>query len=281
MKVIQLDGGIGRVLTAEPAIRLLSKEHRVTVLTNWPEIFLGNPDIYKLYRLDREYLFDDVIKHGEFVCPEPYHDFSYYNQRHHLIESFNFLLNGVVSKDRPKLYFHCNETAEAKKIVDEARSRGKVVALQAFGSSVNQDLVDHSYRSLPKKAVEYIISNLKSQGYVFINCSSIAVDDPSILNLNTSTRLLMAVASMCDRVITIDSLLAHVGYAFDIKGLQFLGGTYAENVGYIGQYVTVTREGYPKSYNPNRFSGFVELNKGAMDFTEKELDDALGQFIAI
>jgi len=72
-------------------------------------------------------------------------------------------------------------------------------------------------------------------------------------------------------VFTIDSMLSHVGAAFHKTGVLLLGSTFSKNVGYPN-YATLQRDGYPKNYFPNRFSGYVDRNKGAMDFTASEYD---------
>jgi hypothetical protein len=64
----------------------------------------------------------------------------------------------------------------------------------------------------------------------------------------------------------------HVGAAFNKVGIVFFGGTYPENLGY-SNYRMVVRDGYPKSYIPNRFSGFIDKNKGALDFNTSEIEE--------
>jgi hypothetical protein len=137
--VVQIDGGIGRVLCSVPAVEKLSKTRDVIVITSHPEIFWHNPYIYKVYGLGREYIWDDVIKNGEFLYPEPYYNYKYYTQEHHLIQSFDMLLNGGTGKFyTPKIYLTRDEIIWASEFIKLRRvdsGKNRVAMLQCFGSS--------------------------------------------------------------------------------------------------------------------------------------------------
>jgi hypothetical protein len=276
MKIIQIDGGIGRVLCATHALENLYKRtgEKFVIATSWHEVLFNAPYISKLYNLNQTpYFFDDIVKHGEFITAEPYQNFHYYNQRHHLVQSFNFLLNGDDSMGKPTIYLSPEEEKFGQDVIQQVQSAaGKkiVVALQAFGSGAklmpDGTIVDPSNRSLTKGTVDAILNN---PDCVFINLSHIPMNHPNVWQQELNIRQIFAITKHCNFLVSIDSLLSHVGVAFDKPGVLMLGGTFKENVGY-DCFRTVQREGFPKSYFPNRFHGFVDNNQGAMDFTEEE-----------
>ena len=108
MKIIKIDGGIGRVICSTGSIKRYweTNPDKIVILTSWPEIFENNPYVYKVYKDDGsiQYLFDDIIKHGDFCYPEPYFDANYYNQKYHLSQSFNNLINKEDDKLDPVLF---------------------------------------------------------------------------------------------------------------------------------------------------------------------------------
>jgi hypothetical protein len=277
--VVQLDGGIGRVICAIPAIEELAKKRRVIVLTSFPDVFLNNPHVYKTYNLNREYLWDDVIRHGEFLCPEPYFSHFYYNQEHHLIQSFNHLMTDNSNMAHANLYLSVEERKWAEEFVNLRRQEFKdraIILFQCFGSGAileDDRVVDTSHRSLPTYVVDAICANTNP---LYINASQIHMNYPNVWQQSFSTRQLFALTAYCDYVVSVDSCLIHIGASFSKTGLVFFGGTFPDNLSYPS-YRVIQREGYPKSYMPNRFTGFVDENQGALDFDNIEL----GQIIKL
>jgi len=274
-KIIQIDGGIGRVLCTTHALNILSEQQEVIVLTTWPEVFFNNPNILKVYGLNREYIWDDVIRHGDFIYPEPYFKREYYTQEHHLSQAFNNILLNDSVFSFPKLYLSPQEMQWGKNFIINIRAqfpKHLILAFQPYGASATITdgiVIDPTNRSLSSDSVRYIADNLKD--VILLNCSHIPIDHRKVWQASFTVRELFAVVAACDHIFTIDSMLSHVGAAFQKTGILLLGSTFSRNVAYPN-YTTLQREGYPKSYYPNRFSGFVDKNKGAMDFTASEYD---------
>lgn len=275
-KVINIDGGIGRVLCAEPAISALAQTELVTVVTSWPEVFDNHPFIERIYHSNHRYLFEDVVKTRDFISPEPYQNHFYYTHKHHLIQSFDYLINGTDRMTRPAVYIQPNERESCITKLQPIMDGRPVVALQAFGSSAiggAWGITDHTHRSLPSYVVEALADS--SPDVLFLNCSQFKGDRPNIINQECSVRELIVVVSMCDYVISIDSLTAHLGYAYGKKGIQLLGGTYKENVGYPDTYTVVMKDGYPKSHEANRIGGSLNKNSGAMCYSQEEIHNII------
>lgn len=272
LAVVQVDGGIGRVLCSTHAIIQLAKRQDVVVLTSCPEVFWNNPSVHKVYGLsNNDYLWDDVIRHGEFFYPEPYHNYKYYTQRHHLSQSFNFLLNGDEEFSEPKLFLTQEERLWASEFIEARRKDGKrpVAMLQWCGAGVqSEDGRDPSYRSLSKDAVRQLVTQTE---VTYINASHLSLEGQmNVWQQQFTLRQIFALTEQCDFVVTVDSCLSHIGAAFHRRGILILGGTYSQNVGYPN-YRIVSRDNYPKAYHPNRFKGFIpDVNLGAMDFSKEE-----------
>ena len=274
--VVQIDGGVGRCICAIPALEKLSKSREVIVLTGHPEVFYSHPDIYKVYGLGREYMFDDVIKHGEFTFPEPYWDHHYYQQRRTLTESFYVLLNKEEppGKLKPTIYLSQEEMKEADTYINNIRAQignKKIVAFQPFGASFDQQSgTDNTNRSMTYDTVEFLLEGLH-EGCCFLNFTSVGIKNKAMCIEEFTLRQRFALIPHCQYFIGIDSFAAHACYSMGLPGTQFMGSTNAINVGYPEYYHTVRREGYPKGYVAYRMSGCVDKNHGAMAFTREEL----------
>jgi len=282
-RIIYADGGIGRVLCLTPAIRKLKERNpddRIVVVTAWRDVFLNNPNVSKIYPFDHSYLWDDVVRLGRLYNPEPYHDYEYYTQKHHIAQSFDRIINGSTEAMNglfPEIYLSPELLQFGKELVEHIKKESgkeRVIAFQPFGASGcgGRDFVaDPSCRSLSAHTAKRMADAASDWGMMF-SCTHIDLDHTNIWKRDSSLLELFAIVAACDYVITIDSSLAHIGAAFRKPGIQLLGGTFAENVGYPDLYRTIIREGYPKSFTPNRIHGGVELNQDAMSFNEEELE---------
>jgi len=282
---IQIDGGIGRTICALPALERMAKEQELIIIAGHPEVFHNNPNFYKVYSLNREYIFDDVIQHCEFLNPEPYWDYHFYQKQRHIITSFNCILNKEepIELPRPVIYLTDAEKQEASDYIKNIRTQignRKIIGFQPFGASF-QPLTgkDDSHRSLPPNVVDSILNQLNDVG-CFINFTMHPIKHPSMCYDHFPLRKLFALAPHCDYLITVDSFLPHLGFCFGIPGTEFFGGTEIVNFGYPEHYHTVSRPGYPKTYFAFRMAGFVDKNQGAMNFTEEELTPILEEIRA-
>ena len=274
--VVQIDGGVGRCICAIPALEKLAQSKEVTVLTGHPEVFYYHPDIYKVYNMGREYIYDDVIQHGEFVFPEPYWDYHYYQKRRHLIESFYVLLNNEEppGKIKPTIYLSQEERKEAETYITNIRRQigdRKIVAFQPFGATFDQPTgTDNTNRSITYDTVDFLLTALYEE-CCFLNFASVGIKNRSVCTDEFSLRQRLALIPHCDYFIGVDSFAAHACYSVGVPGTQFMGATNEINVGYPEYYHTVRREGYPKNYVAYRMSGCLDKNQGAMAFTQEEL----------
>ena len=281
-KVIKIDGGIGRIICAEPALRKLSTKEDIIVLTSWPDA-LQTPHLDKVYWTGFGDTFNTLIKDNDLISPEPYHNHLYYNEKHHLIQSFDYLLNGNDSAiEKPDLYLTEKEILKGKYLADKLRKGKLLIAFQPFGSTAtykedNNTVVDPTHRSLPFHVAYHIVDRLADKCN-FINLSNISVFHPSVSNFNNSLRDSFGLVNACDYVISIDSLLSHVGYALNKKGMNLTGATSLVNFGYPHHYYTVSRSDYPKSKLAFRIHEDNRENKEALNFSEGELTEILDEF---
>lgn len=286
-KVIQIDGGIGRVLCSVPAVEKFAKNqatllgNKTCIITSQPEIFSHNPHIYKLYSLNNEHLWDDVIRQGDFILPEPYLNRDYYTQKHHLIQSFDVLLNGEEDKTLPTIYPTREEREWAAKFIANIRETTNskyIVFFQFQGSSFNLNYPDDrdvTERSLSLALSERIIEETtQDRDFCYVNCSHVPYDHSKVWQYQFTLRQLLVATELCDFVVTIDSALSHIGAMWKKSGILILGGTYPKNIGY-DSYQTIIRDGYPTAYFPNRFHSSMSFNVGALDFTEDEITELI------
>lgn len=304
-----LDGGVGRIICTIPAVEEYIKQSKdkVVVISGWLEPYLNNKKPTRVYHMQQSYLWEDVIKNSELLHPEPYWDHQYYNQKHHLIQSFYKTLGLKIPEEivRPNIVLQDMEIEWAKQLINaDGKNKGKkVIVFQPHGAGARmiggncndpncthqhgegeKKIIDESNRSLDIETTDYLIKNL-NEDYKVINMSHLSpltFGGPNMQQPQTANiRHWMAIINQADYVIGIDSCAQHIAYAFNKPGFFIYGGTHKENLSYK-EHTTWSKPGYPKEYNPIRLPANPMLaipiyNEGAMNLSQKEREDILGK----
>ncbi len=289
-KVICIDGGIGRVVTAIPSVEQLCKQEPATVVvTPWPELFENNPNVPKVIdsRVPGSIWKEINDSKASYIHPEPYHYKPYYDATIHLSEAFRQLLvpEGTPVDVKGCLYPSADESFFAKQAVDRVRAQGarKVVMFQPFGANATvdqqQNVNDPSFRSLGSGQAIHLLNSLPAD-YKVIYRGSINMQHPKLFDYQLTLRATIALLEHVDFIIGIDSCLLHMAAAMGKPGLVFWGCTDQRNLAYP-TFINVQRSGFPKEYVPFRFDHVSQANSEAMHFTQEDLDAGLQQALRV
>ena len=138
MKVVFIDGGLGRNICAIPAVEKLAEKEKVVVVASWIEPWLNNEKIERVYHITHPYLWEDVIsKADDYLHPEPYTYPPYFKQERHLTQAFWELILMERAPDlkdlKPNIYLSTQERIEASQLIEKLKkdfSFKKIVVFQ-------------------------------------------------------------------------------------------------------------------------------------------------------
>lgn len=280
---IRVDGGIGRCIASTGAILEFAKSHQCSVVSSYPFIF-DNIGL-KVYPLDTPYLYEDKINKGIYLEPEPYNDFAYYNEKKHLAQVFNKLLNNKDETVKPKVVLNTNELNEAKVYVDDLRKKTnkKFILLQPYASSGgksvdNNPVEDETFRSLKPEFCDKLIQALKDEYVIFQIRDNTQYSNKDTFTFNVDTRRYMSLIPFVDAVICVDSFLQHAVSALGnpVKTIVFWGGTLESNVGYPEHLAIRIKEVEDEPNRlPHNHQYYTTKNRGSNDFSDTEVKKVL------
>lgn len=206
---LRIDWWLGRVIAMTWAITEVAKQRPVKVITSRPLVFWGNPYIVSVHGLDDRRLYEEVIKGNDYFELEPYTDSRFFNDGMNWLDiaASKLWLDNV---PQPILFL-----AEHEKL-ENVLEWPKPVLFQPFGSTMQINWADKSYRSLKIEDAQYIANRLINQWYtVYVAERN---DQPKLqwckqLTVNN----LRWLVSLCARypVIWVDSSLHHAAKAFN------------------------------------------------------------------
>lgn len=291
-KVFFINGGSGRVVSALPALELYAKEHDefYIVCESGLDMFFGHPTLQdRAYDCNHKGLFENIIKNGQIVSPEPYRDNDYYNQRSSISQSFDKLINDhseLRDLPRPKIYLSKDEELHAVAAINIAKQqhgKEKTIVIQPYGRGAQQNqelgiVADIGTRSLEQ--VDYLkLAERLRMSYNVICMSEFPTtgDTFSIQPKNFDLRKWAALIEAADYFIGCDSVGQHFAYAFDKPGTVILGSTFAVNVSYPNHFNIWEKPGFKKQYAPIRISDFNNhladrVNDQALTLSDEEFE---------
>ena len=177
-----IDGGIGRVICAQPALKKFIDKHgpdNLIGVSGWDGVFWGDPVLQPVtYNIDNKGVFENFIKPRNIISPEPYRLWSYYNQKKDLIKCFDEIINQTHDHSdlkNPELFLTKQEELFAFNLIEDIKkqkgSDKKIVVIQPFGRSAaiqNNVMIDGSSRSLNFNDYQKLIKKLSKFCHIFL-----------------------------------------------------------------------------------------------------------------
>lgn len=271
--VIRIDWWLWRVVAMTGAITEIAKKKKVKVITTWPLAFWWNPYIKSVHWVDDRRIYEDVIKWNDYFELEPYTDSRFFNDWVNRLEIARDKL-GLEEIVQPILFL-----AEHEKL-DNILEWNNPILFQPFGSSMQANWADKSYRSLRVQDAQYIANQLIKYGEVYVVERE---DQPKLQWCRQLTVQNMRwLATLADRypVFGIDSSMHHIAKAFWKQALVIWSWTDVWRFWYES-HINL-RNDKPYEYVPFRL--WVDFNTDIINqytniYTKEFLDGAVKKFL--
>lgn len=295
--IITLDGGLGRVITAIPALLKYNKNHPneewYVMIPGWDFITWGFPELQeRTFNPDARGSFDLFWKADKIISPEPYRLPAYYRNEISLREAFDECINETTDhNDLPsmRLKLSLAEKRAAYEMVDfvkKEQNKRKTIVLQPYGSTATphpSGVYDDSLRSIPKHMLEYFIDNLsKDYNLIFMGAKEFYNHKTYKPDPDPNLREWAAIIDAADYFIGCDSCGQHMCKALNKKASVMIAGTHKVNVTYDDFHI-IERvvPFYPDAMRISNFQSHMSsrLNEPRIDFTQKEIENAYQEII--
>ena len=271
--VIHIDWWLWRVIAMAWAITEVAKQRPVKVITSRPLVFWGNPYIVSVHWLDDRRLYEDVIKWNDYFELEPYKDPAFFNDWVNWLDVAAKQL--WLEKPADPILF----LAEHEKL-DNVLDWEKPILFQPFGSTMQKNGADKSYRSLKIEDAQYLADKLKE---LWFTVYVVERDDQPKLEwcIQLTVQNMRWLVTLAARypVFWIDSSMHHAAKAFWYDSLVIWSGTDAWRFGYNNDLNI--RSDAPYEYVPFRLG--IDFNTDIINqhtniYTKEFLDFVIDRF---
>ena len=290
-----INGGAGRVITSIPAFEAYEKENPnddfIIVCEAGTDFYKGHPTLHKrAYDTWHKGLFESFIKERNCVSPEPYRVWEYYNQECSLAQAFDIEINNKGLRDViiPSVYLNKIEKSQGENVIKEVKEttgKDKVIVIQPFGRTTEEDLIDVTSRSFRAEDMLDIANELKKDFAVILMSEiqlnmkntkddNIPIAQPQIPDI----RVWAGVINAADHFLGCDSVGQHIAKALDTQSTVVIGSTYPINTSYVDdKSVTIFDIGKDmRVYSPIRITNEEEpdrVNDKCMDLSKAQTKD--------
>lgn len=238
--VFHIEGGIGKHVAATAVIECYKKnnpEEQIIVVCAWPEVFLLNPFITRVYRIgNAPYFYQDYIynKNVKIFAQEPYKQTSHITKQKHLIETWCDMVGVEYDNEKPRVFFNFREFEIGNSLFTKGNK--PVLIFQPFGGP-GKDHQSYPYswtRDIHPSVAQDLVNKLSSKYDIFHICYEF---HPVLQNCTRydkvlSKKVLFNVLAKADARLLVDSSLQHAAAAMNLPSTVVWVATESKIFGY-------------------------------------------------
>lgn len=295
MKIINIDGGIGRVITALPALLKYHQNHPdeewYVSIMGWDYVPLGILELQeRTFNPDTKGTWENYfMKADDVISPEPYRLPNFYKGKISLAEAFDEIINET--EDHGDLIYETlslsqSEIRKGQEVIYkayESQKKEKTIVVNPYGSTAQTSplgVYDDSLRSLPEDMFDQLCEFLaEDYNIIYMGYRHLLPMENKFVYVpehDLHIREWMGVISQVDYLIGCDSVGQHIARATGTQGCVIMGGTDSINMSYPDYFRIIERK--KPVYSPMRISGFQSnlaerLNKECIEYKDEEIVD--------
>lgn len=240
--VFNIEGGIGKHIASSAVVKAYSNNHpttKIVVVCAWPEIYLGNKDIHRVYRLGNvPYFYEDYIlnKDTHVFAGEPYKQTSHITRTKHLIETWCDMIGIKYSGEGPQLPMNVRERGYIDPELANIPKTKPILLFQPFGGPGKEHQADpYSWcRDIHPEVAQQLVNTLQEHYQIIHICYDFHHNLDGVIRYEkvVPKKNLFNLLRFADRCLFVDSSLQHAAAAMGKSATVVWVGTQPELFGY-------------------------------------------------
>jgi len=233
--IFQIDGGLGKSIMATAMVKVIKKRYKnckLIVVTAYPDVFLNNPHVDKLYRTDQmngaylKYVKDQDCK---VFVEDPYRHSDFITEKHHLFRTWCKIFGLNYGGEQPELYL---TQPEIDYFTPFYTLDKPILAIQPNGGPAEQGFNYSWTRDIPEPTVLDIINHYKND-YTIVHVKR--QDQkvyPDTMQALDGFRSIAILLQLSKKRLLMDSFTQHLAAAMNVKSTVCWVTTKPEIFGY-------------------------------------------------
>lgn len=240
--VFNIEGGIGKHICSTAVVSAYKNNHpntKIIVVCAWPEIYLGNKDIERVYRLGNvPYFYEDYIYGKDTVVfsQEPYKQTSHIKKQKHLILSWCDMIGIEYKGEAPNLPMNMREAGYLDPELAKIPKTKPILLFQPFGGPGKEHQADpYSWtRDIHPQVAQHLVDQLKEHYQIIHVCYDFHYKLNDVIRYEkvVPKKNLFNMLRYADRCLFVDSSFQHAAAAMGKSATVVWIGTQPELFGY-------------------------------------------------
>ena len=232
-----IQGGLGKNIAGTALIKDIKTKYpdrKLIMVTSWPEVFLNNSDVDRIFQLGQApYFYEDYIEGKDVIISkhEPYNQSDHITKKKHLVHNWCDLMDIEYKKQSPVILPNYPQGMllglwDRPKPIMVIQSGGGPMEGQKYSYSWTRDMPIEIAQEIVKKYYQqyHIIQITRPNGY--------KLDNVERLDQKMSNMELFSLVVKAEKLALIDSCLQHAAAALNKKSTVLWVGTSPNVFGY-------------------------------------------------
>lgn len=235
--VWHIQGGLGKNIAATAlcqSIKEVYPDRKLIMLVSYPEIFLNNPYIDRVFQLGQApYFYQDYIEGKDVIISrhEPYHQTGHITMTKHLIENWCDILGIKYTEQQPSIYLNFVQ----KQMLGLWRRNKPTMVIQTNGGPGQGQKYSYSWtRDMPQDLAQAVVDKYRNQYHIFqvTRPDGYHLEGVERVDQQMSNIELFAILVEAKKRVLIDSCLQHAAASFKLPSTVLWVGTSPTVFGY-------------------------------------------------
>ena len=218
--IFQIDGGLGKSIMATAMVQVIKKRYKnsnLIVVTAYPDVFLNNPQVSKIYRPEQmngaylKYIKDQDCK---LFIEDPYRHTSFLTEREHLFKTWCKIYGLHYNNEQPKIYL---TQPELDYFSPFYKLDKPILAIQTNGGPQGQGFQYSWTRDIPEPTVLNVIDHYKNDYAIIHIKRKDQYTYPDTMQALDGFRSIAILLQMSSKRLLIDSFSQHLAAAMNVK----------------------------------------------------------------
>jgi hypothetical protein len=239
--IFHIEGGIGKHIAATAVVECYKKhnpDQDIIVSCAWPEVFLNNPFIHRVYKTgSTPYFYQDYVynKNPIVFAQEPYKTTNHILKKTHLIETWCDMIGVKHTNETPRIFFNFRERELGGKVFANTGDK-PVLIFQPFGGpGAEHQSTPYSWtRDIHPDVAQQLVNLLSEKYFVVHVCYNTHPVLQNCLRIDNHMpkKVLFSMLLQSSARLLIDSSLQHAAAALNLPSTVVWVATHPSVFGY-------------------------------------------------